>query len=118
MESFQNNYFKMNLSNNSSPENNKKINFNFPNSNNNYQFYPEDDEYYLNRLFSFSDEEKEDEKIFPFPIPFCDIEEDKKVDNSNDINLCDKEVKMDISNEQENISDNNKNNEKNNNNNN
>ena len=118
MESFQNNYFKMNLSNNSSPENNKKINFNFPNSNNNYQFYPEDDEYYLNRLFSFSDEEKEDEKIFPFPIPFCDIEEDKKVENSNDINLCDKEVKMDISNEQENISDNNKNNEKNNNNNN
>ena len=113
MESFQNNYFKMNLSNNSSPENDKKINFNFPNSDNNYQFYPEDDEYYLNRLFSFSDEEKEDEKVFPFPIPFCDIEEDKKVENPYEINSYDKEVKMDISNEQENSNDNNKKNENN-----
>ena len=46
MESLSNNYFKMNLSNNSSPENDKKINLNFPNTNNNYNFYQEDDEYY------------------------------------------------------------------------
>ena len=107
MESLSNNYFKMNLSNNSSPENDKKINLNFPNTNNNYNFYQEDDEYYLNRLFSFSDEEKEDEKVFPFPSPFCDIEEDIKIENSYNLNSSDKDIKMDISNDQENSSDNN-----------
>jgi len=113
MESLKSNYFKMNISNNSSPENDKKLNFNFSNSNNNYQFYQEDDEYYLNRLFSFSDEEKEEEKFFPFPFPVFDLEEDKKIENSNVSISSDKDVKMDISNEQE-INDNNSNIEKNN----
>ena len=113
MESLKRNYFKMNISNNSSPENDKKLNFNFSNSNNNYQFYQEDDEYYLNRLFSFSDEEKEEEKFFPFPFPVFDLEEDKKIENSNVSISSDKDVKMDISNEQE-INDNNSNIEKNN----
>jgi len=102
MESFPKDYFKMNISNNSSPENDKKINFNFSNSpNTNYKFPQEDDEYYLNRLFSFSDEEKEDEKIFPFPFPFCDFDEDKKIDNSHDISINDNSIKMDISKEQD-----------------
>ena len=113
MESLKSNYFKMNISNNSSPENDKKLNFNFSNSNNNYQFYQEDDEYYLNRLFSFSDEEKGEEKFFPFPFPVFDLEEDKKIENSNVSISSDKDVKMDISNEQE-INDNNSNIEKNN----
>ena len=108
MESLKSNYFKMNISNNSSPENDKKINFIFSNSNNNYQNYQEDDEYYLNRLFSFSDEEKEEEKFFPFPFPVFDLEEDKKIENSNISLSNDKDVKMDISNEQE--SNDNKNN--------
>ena len=100
MESFPNNLFKMNISNNSSPENDKKFNLNFSNSNNNYENYQEDDKYYLNRLFSFSDEEKEEEKLFPFPFPFYDLDEDKKIENSFDSNKNnDKEVKMDISNE-------------------
>ena len=103
MESFPNNLFKMNISNNSSPENDKKFNLNFSNSNNNYENYQEDDKYYLNRLFSFSDEEKEEEKLFPFPFPFYDLDEDKKIENSFDSNeYNDKEVKMDISNEKEN----------------
>ena len=103
MEIFPNDYFKMNLSENSSPENDKKINLNFPITNNNYNFYQEDDQYYLNRLFSYSDEEKECEKIFPFPSPFCDIEdEDIKIENAYNINSNSNEIKMDISNEQEN----------------
>ena len=108
MESLSNNPFKMDISNNSSPENDKKLNLNFPNYNTNIKLYPEDDEYYLNRLFSFSDEEKEeDEKYFPFPFPFYDIEEDIKKENSKNIQENDKDIKMDISNEQENSSDNN-----------
>ena len=114
MESFPNNLFKINLSNNSSPENDKKLNMNFPNTNSNIKFYQEEDEYYLNRLFSFSDEEKEDEKLFPFPFPFLDLEEDNKIENSYNNNSSDKDVKMDISNEQENNSDNNSNNVENN----
>ena len=103
MEIFSNDYFKMNLSKNSSPENDKKINLNFPITNNNYNFYQEDDQYYLNRLFSYSDEEKECEKIFPFPSPFCDIEdEDIKIEDAYNFNLNAKEIKMDISNEQDN----------------
>ena len=107
MESLPNNYIKMNLSNNSSPENDNKFNLNLKKTNNNYGFYQEDDEYYLNRLFSFSDEEKEDEKVFPFPFPFCDIGEDIKIENSYNLNSNDKCIKMDISNDQENSSDNN-----------
>ena len=103
MEIFSNDYFKMNLSKNSSPKNDKKINLNFPITNNNYNFYQEDDQYYLNRLFSYSDEEKECEKIFPFPSPFCDIEdEDIKIEDAYNFNSNAKEIKMDISNEQEN----------------
>ena len=113
MESLKSNYFQMNISKDSSPENDKKLNFNFSNPSNNYQFYQEDDEYYLNRLFSFSDEEKEEEKFFPFPFPVFDLEEDKKIENSNVSISSDKDVKMDISNEQE-INDNNSNIEKNN----
>ena len=102
MESLKSNYFQMNISKDSSPENDKKLNFNFSNPSNNYQFYQEDDEYYLNRLFSFSDEEKEEEKFFPFPFPFFDLEEDKKIEKSNESLSSDKDIKMDISNEQEN----------------
>ena len=103
MEIFSNDYFKMNLSKNSSPENDKKINLNFPITNNNYNFYQEDDQYYLNRLFSYSDEEKECEKIFPFPSPFCDIEdEDIKIEDAYNFNSNAKEIKMDINNEQDN----------------
>ena len=56
---------------------------------NHYKFYQEDDEYYLNKMFSFNDDQNEDEKeqIYTFPFPFCDYEEDKKNNYYNNDNL-------------------------------
>ena len=49
---------------------------------------------YLNKIFSFNDEQNEDEKeqIYHFPFPFCDFEEDKKNNYFN--NNLSEELKM------------------------
>ena len=99
MEWSHNNHFRKNLSSDSQKKG-KDMELDFLDSNYNFQ---EDNEYYLNKLFSFNDDQDEDQKesIFPFPpfpFPFCDFEEDKK-NNNNDNN---KDEKMEISNENDN----------------
>lgn len=115
MESCHFNYFRKNSSNESlKKEKNMKLEF-FENNYNNY--YHEYDEYYLNKIFSFNDEsqnENEKEQNFPFSFPFCDFEEDKNIYISNG-NSSYKEIKMEISNDNENdiLLINNNNNDKN-----
>ena len=65
-----------------------------------YNFYKEDDEYYLNKIFSFIDEQNEDEKenFFPFLFSFWDFEEEqkKKVYNKeNEKNIFSMEIRDD-----------------------
>ena len=61
----------------------------------NYNFCKEDEEYYLNKIFSFSDEQNENEKenFFPFPFSFWDFEEEKKNKVNNKENEKDNQKK-------------------------
>ena len=104
MESCHFNHFRKN----SSDENNKKekeMELDF--FDNNYNFYHEDDDYYLNKIFSFNDDiqnEDEKEQLFPFPFQFCDFEDDKKIYlyQNNNLNNLNKDIKMEMSNDNEN----------------
>ena len=101
MESCHNIHFRKNSSNDSQKKENEMELDLFDN---NYNFYKEDDEYYLNKMFSFSDETNENEKeiLFPFPFPFCDFEEEQKnkfFDNVNKNGNQDHDFKMGISND-------------------
>ena len=104
MESCHNIHFRKNSSNDSQKKENEMELDLFDN---NYNFYKEDDEYYLNKMFSFSDETNENEKeiLFPFPFPFCDFEEEQKnkfFDNVNKNGNQDHDFKIGISNDNKN----------------
>ena len=104
MEELHNIHF-MNNSNNSSKKKEKGMDIDFfDNKYNFYQTSKEDDEYYLNRIFSFDEEQQEDEKekLFPFPFPFCDFGEDKKINTNKDSDNISNEVNMEISKENDN----------------
>ena len=80
MESHHN-HFRKNSSNDSQKKE-KEMEIDF--FDNNINFYQDDNEYYLNKIFSFNDDEEEDpkEQEFLFPFPVYDFEEDNK--NKND----------------------------------
>ena len=105
MESHYFNHFRKNSSNdNQKKEKEMELDY----FENNYNFYQKDDDYYIKSIFSYNDEQNEDnkEQFFPFPFPFCDFEEDKK--NNDCLNS---EINMEISNDKENDILNNNNNQ-------
>ena len=105
MESHHFNHFRKNSSNdNQKKEKEMELDY----FENNYNFYQKDDDYYIKSIFSYNDEQNEDnkEQLFPFPFPFCDFEEDKK--NNDNLN---NEINMEISNDKENDLLNNNNNQ-------
>ena len=99
MESLHNNHFRKNSSNNNSQKKEKEMELDF--LDNNYNFYQEENEFYLNRMFSFDEEQNEDNKdqIYPFPFPFFDFENNIYNENNSNDN---KDNKMEISNEKNN----------------
>ena len=99
MESCHFNHFRKNSSNErQKKEKDMEIDF----LDNNYNYYHEDDDYYLNKIFSFNNDiqnEDEKEQIFPFPFPLFDFEDDKKNIYNNNNNSLNKDIKMEISND-------------------
>ena len=102
MESCHFNHFRKNSSNErQKKEKDMEIDF----LDNNYNYYHEDDDYYLNKIFSFNNDiqnEDEKEQIFPFPFPLFDFEDDKKNIYNKNNNSLNKDIKMEISNESDN----------------
>ena len=102
MESCHFNHFRKNSSNERlKKEKDMELDF----LDNNYNYYHEDDDYYLNKIFSFNNDiqnEDEKEQIFPFPFPLFDFEDDKKNIYNNNNNSLNKDIKMEISNDNEN----------------
>ena len=94
MEKNYNNHFRK-TSNNDSQKEEKGMDIEF--LDNKCKFYQEDD-YYLNKIFSFNDEEDEKEQLFLFPIPFCDLEEDKNNNYYNNNYNLNKDINLEISN--------------------
>ena len=114
MESCHFNHFRKNSSNErQKKEKDMELDF----LDNNYNYYHEDDDYYLNKIFSFNNDiqnEDEKEQIFPFPFPLFDFEDEKKNIYNKNNNSLNKDIKMEISNDNENdISNIDNNNEKN-----
>ena len=102
MESCHFNHFRKNSSN---ERQNKEKDMEIDFLDNNYNYYHEDDDYYLNKIFSFNNDiqnEDEKEQIFPFPFPLFDFEDDKKNIYNNSNNSLNKDIKMEISNDNEN----------------
>ena len=102
MESCHFNHFRKNSSNErQKKEKDMELDF----LDNNYNYYHEDDDYYLNKIFSFNNDiqnEDEKEQIFPFPFPLFDFEDDKKNIYNNNNNSLNKDIKMEISNDNDN----------------
>ena len=102
MESCHFNHFRKNSSNERlKKEKDMELDF----LDNNYNYYHEDDDYYLNKIFSFNNDiqnEDEKEQIFPFPFPLFDFEDDKKNIYNNNNNSLNKDIKMEISNDNDN----------------
>ena len=84
MESHHFNHFRKNSSNDSDKKE-KEMEIEY--FDNNINFYQDDNEYYLNRIFSFNEEEEDPkEQLFPFPFPVYDFEEDNNF-KDNDMNM-------------------------------
>ena len=99
MESHHN-HFRKNSSNDSQKKE-KEMEIDF--FDNNINFYQDDNEYYLNKIFSFNDDEEEDpkEQEFLFPFPVYDFEEDNK--NKNDsMQISDNNEILNINNDKNN----------------
>ena len=84
MESHHFNHFRKNSSNDSDKKE-KEMEIEY--FDNNINLYQDDNEYYLNRIFSFNEEEEDPkEQLFPFPFPVYDFEEDNNF-KDNDMNM-------------------------------
>ena len=99
MESHHN-HFRKNSSNDSQKKE-KEMEIDF--FDNNINFYQDDNEYYLNKIFSFNEDEEEDpkEQDFLFPFPVYDFEEDNK-NKDDSMQISDNNEILNINNDKNN----------------
>ena len=99
MESHHN-HFRKNSSNDSQKKE-KEMEIEF--FDNNINFYQDDNEYYLNKIFSFNEDEEEDpkEQDFLFPFPVYDFEEDNK-NKDDSMQISDNNEILNINNDKNN----------------